>query len=976
MDLTLESLIQALQASCSAERGPDQDAAEAQLKHWETAPGYHFQLQTVYLDLNQPLQIRWLAIICFKNGVEKYWRASRQNSIGKDEKVAIRARVFDAISEANTQLAIQNAHACARIVRFDFPTEWPTLFEDTEALLQTALLANNVVQLHNLLIALNQIVKTLALVRIGRARHAMQAKAGLITPTLIRLYTRFFQEWTRSMDLTAMEVGYLCLKTLRRVVVEGYEQPHKDQDVAEFVAHTVAHFQLLVREHGKYSSDLLEKYVKGYGKLYYNLLSANATAFVLMPCLKDVVMSFLSILENQAQAIYEAGDDFWEAVAIRAVMVLKKLIGFVYKKGAMTLRQKSDKKEIDAAVAMLSSQIFTPELIKHLIDLVIAWYLKLKPSDLESWSLEPEEWVNEELSTSWEYQIRPCAENFFQDLISFFKDFLTEYILHKISNELLSDNVLTKDAILATFQLASSAICDAVDFDTLLTTVFIPEALRNDLSESRLIKRRVCLILSEWVPIKCARESRVAIFRLLLALLDPANPINDKVVKLTAVQTLSHIVDDWEFNKHDFQPFLDDYVRILIRTLPEMELTESKLFVLRTLSIVIERCNPLLSRENLMNILAIVPDLWKRSNESAELILKNSLLRVLKHLTVSLNENSPETYAISLPLISVCCTESSELYSLLSEDGYELWAAILLNFPDSTPDQLVAEFPLVVPGLLNSTEILPLILTIVRSYALISPDLFVSDTGMEVFRVLSGYLPNMRDDSLILFASTFEILVLNSSEKFLAVMVESGLFSAMISYCLDENESPISVNKVLMVVSRLVFAQPALFLQMMTHVSSSPDMLSKVLENWLKYFSNNGNPRNKKISILGLLALVRSKNETVLYVASPIFAKAFELLEEVNESASGDAESYHRDFAFEFDDVYIYEESPDIKPSGEKLRYKALIAAKDPVHKLLLKDYIKETVNFLRAEFNDEDFNKFMAILETHVVDSFLLLMS
>ena len=71
---------------------------------------------------------------------------------------------------------------------------------------------NNLVATNNMLIILNRIIKTLSTVKIGRARHAMQAKAAIVVNVLVKLYSKFFTMWTSNLDFTIMQICYLCLK--------------------------------------------------------------------------------------------------------------------------------------------------------------------------------------------------------------------------------------------------------------------------------------------------------------------------------------------------------------------------------------------------------------------------------------------------------------------------------------------------------------------------------------------------------------------------------------------------------------------------------------------------------------------------------------------------------------------------------------------------------------------------------------------
>ncbi|OLY82321.1 Importin beta-like protein [Smittium mucronatum] len=48
--------------------------AEEKLEILRSVIGFHFNLQSIYLDKSFPDQIRFIAAINFKNGVSRYWR--------------------------------------------------------------------------------------------------------------------------------------------------------------------------------------------------------------------------------------------------------------------------------------------------------------------------------------------------------------------------------------------------------------------------------------------------------------------------------------------------------------------------------------------------------------------------------------------------------------------------------------------------------------------------------------------------------------------------------------------------------------------------------------------------------------------------------------------------------------------------------------------------------------------------------------
>ena len=65
------NLVQVLEQASNPQhiRSDVQKLAEQQLRQWETQAGFHYLLQSIYLNLSNSLQIRWLAVIQFKNGV-------------------------------------------------------------------------------------------------------------------------------------------------------------------------------------------------------------------------------------------------------------------------------------------------------------------------------------------------------------------------------------------------------------------------------------------------------------------------------------------------------------------------------------------------------------------------------------------------------------------------------------------------------------------------------------------------------------------------------------------------------------------------------------------------------------------------------------------------------------------------------------------------------------------------------------------
>jgi len=66
------TLLEVLQAATSQNQAHIQ-LGSAQLKAWETTSGYWSLLQDAFLDTKCLKDVRWLAIITIKNGVQRFW---------------------------------------------------------------------------------------------------------------------------------------------------------------------------------------------------------------------------------------------------------------------------------------------------------------------------------------------------------------------------------------------------------------------------------------------------------------------------------------------------------------------------------------------------------------------------------------------------------------------------------------------------------------------------------------------------------------------------------------------------------------------------------------------------------------------------------------------------------------------------------------------------------------------------------------
>jgi hypothetical protein len=154
-------------------------------------------------------------------------------------------------------------------------------------------------------------------------------------------------------------------------------------------------------------------------------------------------------------------------------------------------------------------------------------------------------------------------------------------------------NILLKDAVYSAIQLGAYNLYDFVDFDAWFLNKLSHEALLRDPSNEwlKILRRRVCLLISGWINVKCSPETKPTIYKVLLSLCDPAE---DLVVRLTAIAGLKSVVEEGIISDAAvFEQFADLAVGLLCEAMEEVEEYDTRVSILNTLSSVVTMMGPM-----------------------------------------------------------------------------------------------------------------------------------------------------------------------------------------------------------------------------------------------------------------------------------------------------------------------------------------------------------------------------------------------
>jgi len=380
----------------------------------------------VYLDKSLPSEVRYLAIIQLKNGIDKYWRKSAVNAISADDKAGIRSRVLEGgIAEEESQLALQNALVVSKIVRVDYPFEWTEALTDLIKIVRTAS-GSNPLHLRRALLMLHQVIKELSTARLRRSQTSLQSVTPEIVSLLNTIYSDKVSQWlglvvqgnggVQGDAIYAMENSLFTIKILRRLLISGYEYPSHDKDVQQLWQSSQAQFgqflnmlnqdpPILVSP----AKELVEKHLVQFSKLHVEMCRLHPAAFALLPSSLELVRSYWGLVSKFGESYGSVTQDFsaqalnihkdklekpaMEKICLKGLVLLRSCIQMVYHPvSTFKFRNEEAKKEQKEAVQLIKSQLLTDDFVGQLASIIVTKFFVFRQADLEAWEEDEDEW--------------------------------------------------------------------------------------------------------------------------------------------------------------------------------------------------------------------------------------------------------------------------------------------------------------------------------------------------------------------------------------------------------------------------------------------------------------------------------------------------------------------------------------------------------------------------------------------------------
>ncbi|KAK2150064.1 hypothetical protein LSH36_425g01002 [Paralvinella palmiformis] len=448
-------VLDALRRACSQDASV-LHSAEEQLKTWETQPGFYTVLVMLFSDHNIEPNVRWLAVLYFKNGIERYWRRNAINGISEDEKGAIRLKLVSQFTEPVMQIATQQAVLIAKIARLDCPRQWPELLP---TLLQAVRCEETLTQQRALLV-LHHVIKALASKRLASDRIAFEELTSNVLTFILGLWDKhtnqcFVALHSHEISSTViyMDQASLALKVLRKLTVFGLKQL-KDCDVA-------VQFVTLVFQR-------IEQFIK--------------TKDVMVALSRELQVKREKMLILLTKVLLEIQEHHTES-----------FLEFIRPSLQLCLTYNFSQVNKELLFERLAVNIF------NLMRFILRCELYRGSRSVS---------VSEEGGDSWKFSLRPCIENLYLTIVKEFREICTVIIVELLKQQQLVEtdpnnlsDLLKKDAVYNAVGQASFDLFDDIDFDRWFQSRLIPE-LNNKHTNYRVLRRRVIWLIGCWVGVK------------------------------------------------------------------------------------------------------------------------------------------------------------------------------------------------------------------------------------------------------------------------------------------------------------------------------------------------------------------------------------------------------------------------------------------------------------------------------------------
>ncbi|CAO3588011.1 unnamed protein product [Absidia cylindrospora] len=957
--------------------------AEELLKQWETEPSFFATLQDIFYDTTVDYNVRFLSGIYLKNGVDRFWRRTAKNPLNPEEKTMIRERLLQFMAEPSKQLAAQNTVIIARIARLDFPTQWPQLLTSLIDGIKTPGNDSNAAIIHHrCLETMYEVLQELSTRVLSSGRRQFAELAPQTFQVIANVYVVYVEQTVSLLmnmlsapatleqnlqqsggNTTDLEVLAICIRCLRILMVSGIRDVHKFDETKTFLDLTYQHLQTYmecrsrlidasrINSNSQYTSSFIEYLdtaIEEYGTLYLGLQKYHPVSAILCPKWIDIISYYWKNVMEQGDLV---ANQFTEGKMHKPVYHQFLLQGMQLIKGTI----KSATQEGDTSVSdnlaitneenalvhearhILKQGFVTDAFVNSCAETLITKYMLLTPTDLELWEEDPESWANSVDAENWEFELRPCAEITFMNLLTQNRDQLAPILLDLLNQSSVQDfhGLLFRDAIYDAVGLGVHSLYGRLDFEQFVSSRLVVEVSNKD-SSYKILRRRIAWLLGRWVTESISAECRTSIYEILLQLMVKEE---DLVVRLSAAHSLKMAIDDWDFDISILLPYLGSAMELLMGLVNEVEESDTVMKLIADLNTILDRAGAHVV-PYAPKIVDLLTPLWTRAEN--EPLFQSALVVTFTKVAAVLVDQSNHLYNLLLPMVAYCVDRNNKAHVYLLEDALDLWWTLLQGATDSTPE-LLALLPVAVDLLDYDTENVRKLLWIIESYILLDPHSSVQKCALPLFTQLASYIANSKPEVASNISHTIDLVFQSTPMTVYGdALLQSGILDNILNVFLQGQLYAYACMSYMGLFARLAIQDANTTIGFIQSVGQrfmpdSQDFIGEIFEKWIDKFDNIGHPRQRKLTCLAFTSLLKTNNPSIVRQLPGVMAIWGDVGTEVKQS---DGESVLYSEADLEDDISQLETSPE-KDRKSKLLHE------DPVYTIDLLAVIRQSISEL-----------------------------
>lgn len=311
------------------------------------------------------------------------------------------------IAEEEPQLALHYALAISKVVRIDFPGEWPDAITSLISMLRTTSISQ--LHLRRGLTILLHIVKELSTARLRRSQTSLQSLTPEIVLVLTNIYIQKAEYWQKAVEtgrdekeaVESMENSLLAMRILRRLLIAGYEYPNHETEVRQLWSYSQQQFGQVLVLAGAPSvtatpqiKELTEKHLIQLSKLHTGMADTHPAAFVLLPDSLELARAYWDLVEkysdmyagSEATGADNKDRDAMERLSLKGLVLLRHCLKMVFSPTkSFKFRSPEVKVEQENAIQVMKSQLWTAELVSRIANVLVTKFFVFRASDLEAW---------------------------------------------------------------------------------------------------------------------------------------------------------------------------------------------------------------------------------------------------------------------------------------------------------------------------------------------------------------------------------------------------------------------------------------------------------------------------------------------------------------------------------------------------------------------------------------------------------------